>query len=74
MNQDFNISKAIAKKEAITRDGKKATQIVLLDAPDDSYPLVGVVDGIVQTWTTSGREYNNGTLNKLDLFTLEDEG
>ena len=73
MNQEFNISKALAKKEATTRDGRKANQLVLLDAPKDPYPIVGVVEGIVQTWTVCGRSVNDKILESLDLFTPEED-
>ena len=42
-------------KEYQTRDGRKVTQLVRFDAPNDLYPVHGVVEGEVGTWTLEGK-------------------
>lgn len=64
----FNLQAALAGAPVVTRDGEPAEQLTLFDAPNEDFPLVGVVSGRIRTWTRSGKRMLADVDNEFDLF------
>jgi hypothetical protein len=62
----FNLERALAGDPVITRDGRPVTQLTLF-TNTKTYPLVGVVEGVIKAWKTNGK-YFNGQEWSYDLF------
>jgi hypothetical protein len=64
--REFNLEQAVAGAPVQTRDGRPVTQLIKFDS-SDIYPLSGVVDEAVLTWTTNGI-YSTEKDNRHDIF------
>lgn len=40
--------------EVVTRDGRKVEQLTRFDAKEEDFPLIGVLGGLVESWTFDG--------------------
>lgn len=56
--------------EAVTRDGRKVTQLTWFDVKKGEYCIAGVLQGEICTWTENGRFYDvdNATEHEQDIF------
>lgn len=64
----FDLEKALAGEPVITRDGKKATEVVFLKTADDLYVVIAVVDGKVLSYTKDGKYWASKSADQNDLF------
>lgn len=65
----FVLDQALNGAPVVTRDGQPVTNITLFDGVDDDLhndPLYGVVDGVLESWSTDG-QWRDGE-DPLDLF------
>lgn len=53
--------------EAVTRDGRKVTQLTWFDGVDDDYQVCGVLDATVNIWLKDGKRVK-WMVSHLDLF------
>jgi hypothetical protein len=51
--EKFDLEKALNGAKVVTRDGREVTQLTKFEGLKD-YPLVGIVDSQLHTWTTQG--------------------
>lgn len=66
----FNLERALAGEPVITRDGHEVYELVKFDSTH-SYPIVGVIDGLLHRWTIDGKEFSHHSgecESSLDLF------
>lgn len=63
---DFNAAKAGAP--LITRSGKEATQFTVFDAMNTPYPCAAVINGMVYTFTVTGKKLHSEVEQADDLF------
>jgi hypothetical protein len=50
----FNLEEALNGAKVVTRDGREVSQLTNFENLNDDYPLIGVVDRSIRTWTTQG--------------------
>lgn len=62
----FNLERALAGDKVVTRDGREVTQLTKFDCRNE--PLVGVLDGILETWLENGKFFGSGVYCDSDLF------
>lgn len=53
--------------DAITREGDRVTQIVVLDAPSSNYPVIGVLNEAIHSWTLEGKFDRDVSEDSYDL-------
>jgi hypothetical protein len=51
--EKFDLEKALNGAKVVTRDGREVKELTKFEGLKD-YPLVGVLDNQLQTWTTQG--------------------
>jgi hypothetical protein len=68
--KEFNLERALAGEPVITRDGRKVTQLTLLQV-NNRYSLIGVVDGLLETFTDEGVYDYERDFTDTDLFMVE---
>lgn len=54
--------------EAVTRDGRKVTQLTWFDLEKDIFCVRGVFNGQIASWTASGRYFSSGEESAADIF------
>lgn len=55
--------------EAVTRDGRRVTQLTWFDVDGDyNFNVVGVLDGLLHTWMEGGRFLDATRDSKKDIF------
>jgi hypothetical protein len=64
--EKFDLEKVIHGAKVVTRDGREVLELTKFENLGE-LPLVGVVDGDLETWTIKGRYYEGETSN-MDLF------
>lgn len=66
----FSLEQALAGKAVYTRNGIPVTQLHNFDAPknDDNQTLYGVLNNRTESWSISGRYYDDRTECISDLF------
>ena len=64
----FRLDAALAGKLVITRDGRRVGQLTYFEASNELWPVVGVVDGLVQLFSLQGKSGENHQAMPLDLF------
>jgi hypothetical protein len=52
--EKFDLEKALNGAKVVTRDGREVSQLTNFENLNDDYPLIGVVDRSIRTWTTQG--------------------
>jgi hypothetical protein len=52
--EKFDLEKALNGAKVVTRDGREVSQLTKFENLNDDYPLIGVVDRSIRTWTTQG--------------------
>jgi hypothetical protein len=65
--KQFNLEKALAGEPVVTRNGKKVTQLTLLDVKS-KYSLIGVIDESFETFTDEGVYDVDRVATDTDLF------
>jgi len=65
--EKFDLERALAGEPVCTRDGREVAQLTKFDVKDKRC-LVGVVDGMLLSWTYKGDCFGNGKESKYDLF------
>lgn len=69
----FNLEEALAGKPVVTSEGLLVTQIVHFENTNHEYPVFGVVDNQITSWTIQG-QFNKTYDNHLkDLFMLSEK-
>jgi hypothetical protein len=66
----FDLQKALAGEQVITRGGKKVTQLTIFDV-NNSFLLAGVIDGQLFKFLENGKIYNSKIESPNDLFMAE---
>jgi hypothetical protein len=66
--EKFNLERALAGEPVITRDGREVTRLVKFEADREGYPLMGVLDENVRSWTIDGRFATFSENSPKDLF------
>jgi hypothetical protein len=64
--EKFDLEKVIHGAKVVTRDGREVLELTKFENLGE-LPLVGVVDGHLETWSIKG-EYSKNTTSKMDLF------
>ena len=64
--EKFDLEKVIHGAKVVTRDGREVLELTKFENLGE-LPLVGVVDGDLETWTIKGR-YSEGETSNMDLF------
>ena len=65
----FNLESALAGHPVKTRDGRPVTQLVEFELSDNTYTVVGVLDGAdIRLWMKDGRFINSCYESPADLF------
>lgn len=64
----FDLEKALAGAPVVTRNGRPVQEIYHLTTCDGRYPVIGVIDGAVWTFTKEGVHSVFTGSNALDLF------
>jgi hypothetical protein len=64
--EKFDLERALAGEPVCTRDGRDVTQLTKFDVKDKRC-LVGVVSGMLLSWTYKGDCFGNGKESKHDL-------
>lgn len=54
--------------EAVTRDGRKVTQLTWFECIGDTFTVVGVIDGLLNIWTSNGRFLDENHKHEKDIF------
>lgn len=62
----FNLQEALEGKSVVTRLGDSVSRLIDFGT-DEYFPIYGVVDGTVESWTKEGY-YTKGTDSGHDLF------
>jgi hypothetical protein len=52
--EKFDLEKALNGSKVVTRDGKEVKELTKFESLNNGYPLIGVVDGSIRTWTRQG--------------------
>jgi hypothetical protein len=66
--EQFNLERALAGEPVITRNGDEVYELVKFDSTH-SYPIAGIVDGLLHRWTIDGKEFSHHSgESSLDLF------
>jgi hypothetical protein len=52
--EKFDLEKALNGAKVVTRNGREVSQLTNFENLNDDYPLIGVVDRSIRTWTTQG--------------------
>lgn len=69
---EFDLNKALNGATVVTRNGDIVTDLAYFPSAFDTvYPLRGVVDGGVWSWTINGKWQPNAQ-NDLDLFIFQE--
>jgi hypothetical protein len=68
--EKFDLEKVIHGAKVVTRDGREVLELTKFENLGE-LPLVGVIDGYLETWTIKG-QYSEIGPSKMDLF-LEDK-
>jgi hypothetical protein len=63
----FDLQRALSSEAVCTRDGREVTQLTKFDVKNKRC-LVGVVDGMLLSWTYKGDCFGKGKESKHDLF------
>jgi hypothetical protein len=64
----FSLDEALSGKPVVTRTGKPVSQLVRLNAKDELWPVVGVVDNLVHLFTLQGKSGEPHRTMPHDLF------
>jgi hypothetical protein len=64
----FNLEAALAGQPVVTRDGILVQQLTLFNASEEFWPVAGVVSGVVELFTLSGKSGPGHTIKPHDLF------
>ena len=64
--EKFDLEKALNGAKVVTRDGREVLELTKFENLGE-LPLVGVVDGDLETWSIKG-EYSKDTTSNMDLF------
>ena len=64
----FILKEALAGKSVVTRAGKPVSQITRFEAKDELWPVVGVVDGLVELFSLQGKSGEDHRIMPHDLF------
>jgi hypothetical protein len=64
--EKFDLEKVIHGAKVVTRDGREVLELTKFENLGE-LPLVGVVDGDLETWSIKG-EYSKDTTSNMDLF------
>ena len=68
----FNLAEALNLRKAVTKEGKVVTDLYHFQgATDSSYPVRGVVDEDLESWTIKGAYDEDETSNPLDLQNID---
>jgi len=62
--EKFDLERALAGDPVVTRDGREVTQLTLFKANRAIYPLVGVVNGQLESFRENGKSWSESP----DLF------
>ena len=67
---EFNAQEIIEKHDGKckTRNGREVTQLTLLVASDELYSLVGVMEGVVESWMVNGKWVDTDKDDRHDLI------
>lgn len=52
---------------AVTRDGREVTQLTWFEGVECTYRVMGVVDGVIESWTVDGLN-SIGEVSDFDIF------
>ena len=63
----FNLKEALAGAKVVTRDGDEVTDLHKFNV-EDKHPVVGVLLGQIQSWTTDGEYWGSDVKHNRDLF------
>lgn len=63
----FNLKEALAGAKVVTRDGDEVTDLHKFNV-DDKHPVVGVLLGQIQSWTTDGDYWGSDAQHNRDLL------
>lgn len=63
----FDLEKALAGDQVVTRDGREVSQVTLFEC-NDKYPLMAVIDGEIHCFTKQGVFNINNRQGYTDLF------
>ena len=65
----FNLKEALAGGKVITRDGSKVEQLITLKTgPKEVWPVIVVIDGMIERFTCQGRYSELTKEHNSDLF------
>jgi hypothetical protein len=65
--EKFNLEKALNGAKVVTRDGREVLEFTKFENIKD-YPLVGVLDSQIQSWTIEGNYLDDCNELNADLF------
>lgn len=66
--EKFDLEKALNGANVVTRDGREVKELTKFKSLNNYYPLVGVLDNELQTWTRTGQFDVNKDNHDNDLF------
>ena len=66
--RSFNLEAALSGMPVVTREGRPVTQLRLFSATKELWPLAGVVEEVVQLFTSDGKSGEGHKAMPFDLF------
>ena len=68
MNRDFDLEKALAGEPVVTRDGREVKDLHLFTSVQTYYPVVGIIEGRILSFSKEGKYLTNRSESDKDLF------